>query len=135
MENELFSEVNAYITGSIDNNLVVIEGKPLESISMEEAERAVWTELEQLRDQPIPEAELQKVKNKTESLTVFAQMSILEKAMNLAYYELLGDADALNREQEKYQRVAATDIQRVAATIFRPENSSTLLYRRKDHAQ
>lgn len=134
-DQELFSEINAYITGSIDNNLVVVEGKPLDSITLEEAEAAIWAELDRLIEHPVPDDELQKVKNKTESLMVFAEMSILEKAINLAYYELLGDADGVNHEQEKYERVSTADIQRVASAIFRPENSSTLRYWRKNHAE
>lgn len=134
-EKELFSEINAYITGSIDNNLVVVEGKPLETISLEQAEQEIWAELKQLVNEPPSAQELQKVKNKTESVMAFSEMSILDKAMNLAYYELLGDAGILNQEQEKYQHVNAESIQRVAKQIFRPENSSTLFYKRRNHDQ
>lgn len=134
-EKELFSEINAYITGSIDDNLVVLEGKPLDSITMEEAEQAIWGELDALSLESVSAQELQKVKNKTESVSAFGEMSILDKAINLAYFELLGDAADINREQEKYQRVSPADIQRVAAAIFRPENSSTLIYRRKNDAE
>jgi hypothetical protein len=91
-EGQLFSEINAYVMGSIDNNLFVIEGKPSEGISLEEAERAVWAELEVIKSELVPAAELEKVKNKIESTNVFAELSILDKAMNLAFHELLGDA-------------------------------------------
>src|SRR5690606_27337862 len=93
-----------------------------------EAEKALWDALKELCEAPIDEKELQKVKNKTESLIAFGEMSILEKAMQLAYYELLGDAEGINEENEKYLRVSTADIQRVATNIFREENSSTLIY-------
>src|SRR5690554_3075558 len=127
-EKELFSEANAYITGSIDRNLVVIEGKPHAGLSMEEAEKVFWEELQDLIQNPVSETELEKVKNKTESLMVFGEMSILDKAMELAYYELLGDANGLNQERGNYLRVGSEDIQRVAESIFRVENCSILHY-------
>lgn len=132
-DRELFSEVNAYITGSIDASLVVLEGKPNEGTSMEEAEAALWAELEVLKNELAFSAELEKVKNKTESLMIFGQMSILDKAMELAYFELLGDADLLNQEQDKYLQVTDHDIQRVSQQIFRKENSNTLIYLAATH--
>jgi zinc protease len=132
-ERELFSEINAYISGSIDPNLVIVEGKPSSAIDMETAEKAIWEELSRICNTTCAEEELRKVKNKTESIMVFSEMSILEKAINLAYYELLGDANGINAEQEKYECVSPEDIQRVAKSIFSVENSSTLIYRRKNH--
>lgn len=132
-ELEVFSEVNAYITGSIDRNLVVVEGKPSPGISTEEAEHLLWQELDQIKAEWVQEAELTKVKNKTESIIAFGKMSILEKAMNLAYYELLGDAEGINQEQELYQAVTAQDINRVANQIFQKNNSSTLTYLAAQH--
>lgn len=127
-EQELFSEINAYITGSIDQNLVVVEGKPSAGVSTDQAERVIWQELDKFKAELVQETELTKVKNKTESLIAFAKMSILDKAMNLAYYELLGDAQGINQEQEQYQAVTAEDIHRVANHVFQQNNSSTLIY-------
>jgi zinc protease len=76
----------------------------------------------------VPADELTKVKNKTESTMVFSEMSLLDKAMNLAQFELLGDADELNHETDKYLAVTAEQIQKQANAIFRKENSSTLIY-------
>jgi len=130
-EKHLFSEINCYILGSIDSNLLMLEGKPSEGISLEEAELAIWEELNNLKNELVTDYELNKVKNKIESTLVFAELSILDKAMNLAFYELLGDADNYNKEIAKYIAVDAPAIQRVANEIFRPENSSVLFY----HAQ
>ncbi len=127
-ERELFSEVNAYHTGSLDAGLFVVEGKPLPHVTMEMAEEAIWVELELLKTEYIGIYELNKVKNRIESTMVFAEMSILEKAMNLAYFELLGDADDLNGEVGRYVDVSAEDIRRQALELFRKENSSTLSY-------
>lgn len=125
---KLFSEVNAYVTGSIDPGLFIIEGQIVDGVAVEDAEQAIWNELEKLKTERVPAEELTKVKNKIESTMVFAQMGLLDKAMNLAFFELLGDAGDLNSETERYLRVSAEDILKRAGVIFRKENSSTLLY-------
>lgn len=127
-EQSLFSEINAYLLGSLDNGLFIVEGKPLPGTTMELAENAVWEQLRDLQNTPVLGYELEKVKNKIESTMVFAEMSILDKAMNLAYFELLGNADMLNDEVVKYLNVSPEDIQKTAQQIFQLENSSTLFY-------
>ncbi|MNL84168.1 hypothetical protein D3C87_2120500 [compost metagenome] len=54
--------------------------------------------------------------------------------MNLAYYELLGDANELNNETAKYLAVQSEDIQQQANEIFRKENASILYYKSKEVA-
>lgn len=130
----LFSEVNAYICGSIDPNLLVVEGKPLSHVDMEEAEQLLWNQLEILKTEIMQQTELQKVKNKMESATVFAELSILDKAMSLAFFEALGHADLYHQEVDKYRAVTPADIQRVAGEIFVPENSATLIYYAKEQS-
>ena len=127
-EKQLFSEVHAYMTGSLDKGMFVLEGKPLENISTETAEAAIWEELEKLKTVEIPADELTKVQNKTESTMIFSEMSLLDKAMNLASFELLGDADMMNHETAKYLAVTPEQIKEVANKIFRKDNSSTLIY-------
>lgn len=124
----LFSEVHAYITGSLDTGMFVLEGKPLEGVSIEQAEQALWQEVEKLKTEEVPADELTKVKNKTESTLVFSEMSLLDKAMNLAFYELMGDAGDFNHESERFLAVTAQQIKEYANIIFRKENSSTLVY-------
>jgi zinc protease len=127
-DKQLFSEIHAYNMGSFDKGMFVIEGKPSENVSIEAAEAAIWEELEIIKNQLVPPDELTKVKNKTESTMVFSEMSLLDKAMNLAQFELFGDADKLNHETDKYLAVTAEQIQKQAKEIFRKENSSTLIY-------
>lgn len=127
-DKQIFSEVHAYITSSLDKGMFVLEGKPLENVSIEQAEVALWEELEKVKQEEIPADELTKVQNKTESTMVFSEMSLLDKAMNLASFELLGDADMLNQETARYLQVTTTHIKDVANKIFRRDNSSTLVY-------
>ena len=127
-DKQLFSEIHAYNMGSFDKGMFVIEGKPLENVTIEAAEAAIWEELEQLKNALIPADELTKVKNKTESTMVFSEMSLLDKAMNLAQFELLGDAEELNNETAKYLALTAERLQQQANAVFRKDNSSTLIY-------
>ena len=127
-DRQIFSEVHAYITSSLDKGMFILEGKPLENISIEQAEAALWEELEKVKNEEIPADELTKVQNKTESTMVFSEMSLLDKAMNLASFELLGDAEMLNQETSKYLAVTAAQIKKAASNIFRKDNSSTLVY-------
>ncbi|SDP33781.1 Predicted Zn-dependent peptidase [Mucilaginibacter sp. OK268] len=127
-DRQIFSEVHAYITSSLDKGMFILEGKPLEHISIEQAEAALWEELEKVKNEEIPADELTKVQNKTESTMVFSEMSLLDKAMNLASFELLGDAEMLNQETSRYLAVTAAQIKDTAAKIFRKDNSSTLVY-------
>ncbi|HEY9196568.1 MAG TPA: pitrilysin family protein [Mucilaginibacter sp.] len=127
-DRQIFSEVHAYNTSSLDKGMFVLEGKPLEGVSVEQAEAALWDELEKIKHTDIPAGELTKVQNKTESTMVFSEMSLLDKAMNLASFELLGDADLLNQEIAKYLAVTPAQIREAANKLFRKDNSSTLIY-------
>jgi len=133
-ERQLFSEIGAYSSDSIDKAMFVVEGKPAESISTEQAEAAIWEQLELLKAELVPADELTKVKNKTESTLVFSEMSLLDKAMNLAFFELLGDGDLLNKESGNYLKVTAEQVQQQARQLFRKENSTTMLYMAEERA-
>lgn len=127
-EKQIFSEVHAYMTGSMDKGMFVFEGKPLENVSLETAEAAIWGELERLKTELVPAEELTKVQNKIESTMIFSEMALLDKAMNLASFELLGDADMLNHETGKYLAVTREQIKALSNQIFRKDNSSTMIY-------
>jgi predicted Zn-dependent peptidase len=127
-EKKLFSQIDCYHTGSNDPGLVVIEGKLIKGVSMETADQAVQEELEKLKAAPIPEKELTKVKNKTESAILFEDMSVMNRANSLAIYELLGDVNMMNTELQRYQAVTAEEVQETSRQLFDLHNSNTLYY-------
>ncbi len=127
-EKKIFSEVSAFVMGDMDKGLFVVSGKVSPGISIDQAEEAVFTELEKLSTTLVSDRELNKVKNKVESSLLFAEMSILDKSMNFAYFELLGDANMINTEVDKYLAVTSADIQRVAKEVLRKTNCSSLHY-------
>jgi len=127
-ERKIFSSIDAYISGSIDAGLFHISGKPAPGISMEQAEAAVWEELEKLKVTLIDEQELEKVKNKFESNQIFSHINYLNVATNLAFFELIGQAEDLNKEVDSYRAITAGQIKRVAEQTFTRQNCNTLFY-------
>ncbi len=130
-ERQLFSFIDCYISGNIDPGLFIIEGKPAEGISLETATAAIWEEIEKLKAEQIQEKELQKFKNKIESNLIFSETNVLNKAINLAFFELLDNPDRINEEVDLYRQVTTADIHRLACSILTHENCSELFYRKK----
>jgi len=131
-EEQLFSNISCYHTGSLDPGLLVIEGKIREGKSIEEANEVVDKEIAKFVADGITDLELQKAKNKIEAMIAFEDMTLLSRANNLAFYELMGDAGMINEEWGKYKALTAESIQQTAKDIFRKGNGNTLFYRKKE---
>jgi predicted Zn-dependent peptidase len=131
-EKQLFSNIECHHFGSIEKGLLAIEGKLVKGVKMNEAENAVNEELEKIKNTLVNENELQKVKNKTESMIAFEDMSVMNRAMSLANYELLGDANLMNKELENYYAITVNDVQEYCKKIFTENNCSTLKYYSKN---
>jgi predicted Zn-dependent peptidase len=132
-ERQIFSEVNAYITGDDDPGLFTVTGSLLPGISMDDAYRSLWSELDKISCSPAGDYEIQKVKNRVESVMVFSEINFLNKAMNLAHYEMNGKAEDINDEVGKYRAVTASDIMDQASNIFTENNCSVLYYHATDN--
>ena len=127
-EKQLFSNIDCSHSGTNDAGLLTIEGKLVKGVDMKEADKAIEEELTKMKEELVEEKELQKVKNKTESMIAFEDMSVMNRANSLAIYELLGDAGLMNHELEKYNAVMTKDIQAESRIIFDEKNSNTLYY-------
>jgi predicted Zn-dependent peptidase len=127
-EKQLFSNIECSHSGSTDAGLLSIEGKLVKGVQMKDAEAALMEEISILQQKGITEKELQKVKNKTESSLAFEDMSVMSRATNLAMYELLGDAELINTELNKYQAVTTEQLLNESKAIFNENNCSTLYY-------
>ena len=130
-EKQLFSSIDAYISGSVDAGLFHIAGKPSAGVSLELAEAAVRDELDRLQQELVDGQELEKVKNKFESTQIFGNINYLNVATNLAWFELLGKAEDLEKEVERYRSVTAMQLREVAQSAFRKENGVVLYYKSK----
>lgn len=128
---QIFSGIDAYITGSIDPGLFIISGRLMNGISFAAAEQAINDIIKELHDNSVRDRELQKVKNRIESMLVFTEIKVLEKAMNLAMFELIGDAILINKEAEQYALVNKNDILSFSQKYLTENNCSTLYYHAK----
>ncbi len=130
-ERQLLSSVNAYVTGDVDPGLFVFTGQLLPGIPPKAAEAAFREEIAMLQTTPATAYEVEKVKNKFEANTLFGELNVMNKAMNLGFYEMLGDLELINREVDRYRAVTDEEIRSFSSRTFRPENSSTLIYNTK----
>ncbi len=130
-ENKYFNHIDCYVTGDFDPGLIVFEGRPTEKISLQDAEEIISKEINNLKNQLIDAAELQKWKNKAESTLVLSEMGIQSKSMNLGFFEALGNADLMNAESEIYQAISSEQIQQSAKIWLRDDQKSVLTYKGK----
>ena len=122
------STIDAFISGTFDPGLFIVEARPMPGVSIDQTREVIWKELNEIKAKGVQSEELEKIRNKTESSLVYSEVSILHKAMNLAYYEILGDAEMINIQSQKYQNVTAEDIKRVANEILSQEQCNEIIY-------
>lgn len=127
-EKSMFSDINAYVSGDIDEGLFIVSGKLLNGTKTKDAISSINHELEIISNELVEKTEFEKVKNKIEANLVFSKISVLTKAMNLGYYELLGDANMWDKELDNYRSISRDDIKNTAASIFQTNNQSILIY-------
>jgi predicted Zn-dependent peptidase len=123
---KLVTVINAYITGSFDEGLLVIDGRLSDGASFETLDKALWETLEEVRATPFSAAETSKLLNKIRTIKEFQEQGLLNRAMHLCTYELLGDANGVNEENRIYQSITAEHIQKQAQAMLRKENCSVL---------
>ena len=128
-EKKLFSEINAYISSDIDPGLITVHGKLMKGVDIQHAEEAVNDVIASLLNGDRIRDEMEKVKNKFESSTVFSNTSILNKAMNLSFCELLGNAGLINQEVDSYRKVTPEMVLEATRRYFVPSNCSTIYYK------
>ena len=125
-EQKLVSEIGAYISGDLDNGLLIISGKLNPGVSFDMLDKALWEALEELRKSPMEESELNRLMIKIRTAREFQEQGLLNRAMNLCYFELLGDANGINEEHLIYQAIQPEHLQETAIHLFRKENCSLL---------
>jgi predicted Zn-dependent peptidase len=125
-EQKLVSEIGAYITGSMDQGLLVISGKLNDGVSFENLDKALWKELDKIQTHPISQEELDRLMIKIRTSKEFQEQGLLNRAMNLCLYELLGDANGVNEENALYQQITSEHILKIAQIVLRKENCSLL---------
>lgn len=127
-DKELCSYIDAYVTGTEDQGLLVIEAKVSEGSNLQTVEEHIWQELNRIKTETITDRELLKLKNKVESSIVYSEISVMQKAINLAIFESLGDATLINSEVAMYRAVQVEDIKQTAINAFNPNQCVKVIY-------
>jgi predicted Zn-dependent peptidase len=130
-ELNLVSEINAYITGSTDEGLLLISGKMNDGVELEKLDQELWKELASFVNETLSEAEINKLNIKIRTAREFQDQGLLNRAMNLCQYELLGDAAAINEDLNVYQSISSEHIKTVSKQILRKANCSVVRIKRK----
>jgi predicted Zn-dependent peptidase len=130
-ELNLVSEINAYITGSLDEGLLMISGKMNDGVELEKLDKELWSELAAFVSEPLTDIELNKLNIKIKTAREFQDQGLLNRAMNLCNYELLGDAAAINEDLNVYQSITPEHIREVGKEILKKKNCSLLRIKRK----
>ena len=125
---KLFAEADVFLSGESEAGLFVATGKLNDGIDFEYSRKTLVEEILKTTETLVTPLELEKVKNKVEAEQVFNEIGYLEKAMQLASYEVLGDAGQINEQAEHYRKVTSEDILRVASGILKSGNCNTLNY-------
>ena len=128
-EQRLFTSIDAYIQGSMDAGLVYVMGRTAEGVTLEQAEQAVWAELNELKSSPVDAEELNKVRNRSESERTFNNFNYLNRAIAMAQMELIGQDNELADELARYCTVTAEEIRHTARRVFTKRRCSVLYYR------
>jgi zinc protease len=128
---KLFSEISAFTMESFDPGLFIVTGKLSDGVTMEAADEAIQAELKKAIADKVTKNELEKAQNKTESSLIFGEISVLNKAMNLAIFEVLGDANEVNKEVDKFFKVTEKSLLADATAVLQESNCSTMYYRSK----
>lgn len=125
-EKQIASSISAYITGSLDDGLLIISGKLNPGKTFEEVDSAIWEVLNDVKKNAISKEELAKLLIKIRTEKEFQEQGLLNRAMNLCTFELLGDANGINEEAQIYQSIEPKHLQKIAKEILLPTNCTLL---------
>ena len=125
----LFANCQSYVLGNIDPGLMVITGKMEKGVAAEDAEAELDEVLENFKKEPIPQRELQKIKNQAQAMQTYESVSLLGRAMKLAYYTYLGDTQLMNKEFERKIAITVEEIQQATNTYLNQDLASVIYYK------
>jgi predicted Zn-dependent peptidase len=128
-EERVFHSISAYVTGSLDPGLLIIEGKINPDHDAASAEQRLWKEIQTLQQEGFSEEEVEKVKNQSETALAGSEIEPLNKCINLAYFALCGHPEEYRKELEKIQAISRNDIETVFKKIIQAERCNTLVYK------
>lgn len=127
----LFANCNAYVLGNVDPGLMIFTGKMEMGQSAEEAEKALDEVIEEFRSSSVSQKIIDKGKNQSEAMKSYDSVQLLNRAMNLAYYAHLGDANLYQTEYDRKLAASPEQIRAVANELLEEGNSSVVYYKKQ----
>lgn len=128
IDKKIFSDITACITGNCDPGLWLIQGRPKENIRIEDAEAELSNFLYHFKPDDTLKENLQKVKNRAESMLLYNEIKTDDRASALALSEIIDSVEMFETEKEKYFAVPEDQIISLMNNAITEDQSSTLLY-------
>ena len=110
-----------------DPNLFLAFAVMNQGKTAEEGKAAIESVLDQMKEQPVSEHELNKAKNQVLAASIFAREGDQQTGDTLGFAAVIGkDPELVNRESGLYLAVTPADIQRAARDYFVPARSTVM---------
>jgi predicted Zn-dependent peptidase len=132
---QLANEAGASIDTKKYAGTIQLEVTLKEGVDPAAVEAAVAEELERLKNEAVPAEELQKVKNQAKANSYRRLSSPFFIAIQLMFYDGLGDWEYINEHAGDLDAVTAEDLMRVSQTYFHPEKRSVGVFLREEGSE
>ena len=112
----------------------MMRAEGVSGVKAEQLEEAMYEVLDDLRKNPVPEQELQKVKNqlRVETIRFLDLMSGIGMLFYLGSNAAMGDWTEANNNPDRCDAVTAEDVQRVASRYFDKSRRNVLIINSKE---
>lgn len=115
--------------GNEDPGVSVMYGIANQGVTPEELEKVILAEVEKVKTAGITDAEYKKLMNQMESDFIQQNQRVMGVVENLAtYYTFLGNADLINTELARYNKITKEDLKRVANKYYTKNNRLVVYY-------
>lgn len=129
-EESLFTSLSCHISAVAGPGTFVIMGTPTEGVSLEEADQQLSDYLHNFTfDGNLPH-NLQKVKNRVETILLNNEIKIEERSSILAVSETISCIEDYEKEKENYFAVSETKIKELYPKLLDKTKSNTSFYRK-----
>ena len=127
-EQQLAVSVQSFVPNSRGPRLFGIEVTPTANASVEQVERAVYAEIDRLKNGPISDTEIERARNAARRQFMGTISNSLALARNLAEYTLyFGEPGRINTRWDRLASFNAADVQRIAREYLTPENRTVIV--------
>lgn len=128
-EKKLFTDISASIMGTTDEGLFLISGRPVEGVSIEDADAALCSYLYGFMPDKNFTHDLLKVQNRAEAVLLNNEIKIDDRATNMAVGETISNVEYFLDERQHYFDVTEEQMLRLISEMLTENKSNTLYYK------